>query len=95
MSARQRLDAARLYGILDLGYTPVDAAVATAEALLEGGVDLLQLRAKNLDEARITALAVQVKPVCARHKIPFIINDFPGVANEAGADGVHLGQECG
>lgn len=95
MSIRQRLQEARLYGILDFGYVAEDDAVATAEALLRGGADVLQLRAKGLDERRIAALAETVRPLCRRHEVPFIINDFPAIAVEVGADGVHVGQDDG
>ena len=39
---------ARLYGIVDLGYVTADTAPVAAEKLLEGGVDILQLRAKGV-----------------------------------------------
>lgn len=95
MDARRRLEEARLYGILDLGYTAVAEVERTAEALLTGGVDVLQLRAKTYDESGISKLAALVKPVCARHGVPLIINDFPAIAAAIGADGVHVGQDDG
>lgn len=95
MSVRERLKEARLYGILDFGYVVEDAAVPTAEALLEGGADVVQLRAKGLEEARIADLAAQVQPVCRCHDVPLIINDFPAIAVAVGADGVHVGQDDG
>jgi thiamine monophosphate synthase len=41
------LSRSRLYGILDLGYVEAAKAVEVASALVAGGVDLLQLRAKT------------------------------------------------
>ena len=95
MGSKGLLNEARLYGILDFGYVPEDAALATAEALMHGGVDVLQLRAKGLDQARVAELATLVQPVCKRHDIPFIINDFPSIAAAVGADGLHVGQDDG
>ena len=95
MSARERLAAARLYAILDFGYADEDRAVETTEQLLAGGADLLQLRAKKLAPDRIQELARRVQPVCARHGVPLIINDFPEIAVAVGAAGVHIGQDDG
>jgi thiamine-phosphate pyrophosphorylase len=85
----------RLYAILDLGYTPEEKAVATTAALLAGGADLLQLRAKNRDLATIRRVAEILIPLCREAGVPFILNDFPALAAELGADGVHIGQDDG
>ncbi|MFN2621276.1 MAG: thiamine phosphate synthase [Chthoniobacterales bacterium] len=87
------LSPCRLYAILDLGYVEMSAAVKMAEALLNGGVDLLQLRAKNLPEREIEKLAHELRAITARHAVPFIINDYPKIARTVGAEGVHLGQD--
>lgn len=85
----------RLYAILDLGYvTPENAEAATA-ALLAGGADLLQLRAKGHPPADIEALARRVLPLCRAAGVPFIVNDHPAIAVAVGADGVHIGQDDG
>ncbi len=91
-----RLDpATRLYGILDLAYVAVaDAARVTVE-LLEGGVDVLQLRAKGHDPAAVLECARQLLPLCRAAAVPFIVNDFPQVAAACAADGLHLGQDDG
>ncbi|MDX1679765.1 MAG: thiamine phosphate synthase [Akkermansiaceae bacterium] len=86
---------ARLYGILDLGYVTRDRAAEVTRALLAGGVDLLQLRAKQEDEATIREVAVELIGLCREAKVPFILNDFPKLAAELGADGVHIGQDDG
>lgn len=85
----------RLYAILDLGYvTPENAEAATA-ALLAGGADFLQLRAKGHPPADIEALARRVLPLCRAAGVPFIVNDHPAIAVAVGADGVHIGQDDG
>jgi thiamine-phosphate pyrophosphorylase len=86
---------ARLYAILDLGYTPEQNAAQCAAELLAGGADLLQLRAKNHDAATIRSVAGEILPLCKTAGVPFILNDFPALAAELGADGVHLGQDDG
>ena len=92
---QRRAREARLYGIVDLGYTAPDDCVAVTRSLLAGGVDILQLRAKNHEEPEICRLARLLVPVCHDYGVPFVVNDFTHVALEAGADGVHLGQEDG
>ncbi|BCU76067.1 thiamine phosphate synthase [Luteolibacter sp. LG18] len=89
------LATAKLYAILDLGYVqPVDAARITS-ALLAGGAGLLQLRAKGKDRETITAVARELVPLCHEAGVPFILNDYPDLAAELGADGVHIGQDDG
>ena len=84
-----------LYTILDLGYTPEENAIPATAALLAGGADFLQLRAKNQDLATIRRVAETLIPLCRKAGVPFILNDHPALAGELGADGVHIGQDDG
>jgi thiamine-phosphate pyrophosphorylase len=84
-----------LYAILDLGYVADAAAERTAEALLAGGAELLQLRAKGVPLERIEEVARRVLPLCRAAGVPFIINDYPTLAAAVRADGLHLGQDDG
>lgn len=86
---------ARLYAILDLGYVSPENAPAMAQALLAGGADVLQLRAKNTPHDQITRIAKVILPICHDAAVPFIINDHPDIAAAVGADGVHIGQDDG
>lgn len=86
------LSQARLYGILDLGYTTPDQLEIMTESMLAGGIDIIQLRAKNRDPEQIAAYARRVLPLCRQAGIPFIINDYPQIVLQVEADGVHLGQ---
>ena len=63
------------------------------EACVEGGVDVVQLRDKQLEARQIVQRAREVRRVCSERGVPFILNDRPDLALEAGADGVHLGQD--
>lgn len=62
-------------------------------ACLDGGVDIVQLRDKNLDDDALVARARIARAVCAARDVPFVVNDRPDVALAAGADGVHVGQD--
>ena len=89
------LHTAHLYCILDLGYVSEQNAEKVTLALLNGGADLLQLRAKNHDFATIRRVARRLLPLCRAAGVPFILNDHPALAAEIDADGVHLGQDDG
>jgi thiamine-phosphate pyrophosphorylase len=82
-----------LYGILDLGYCEAAKAVEITSAMLAGGVQILQLRAKNLAPAEILPLAQNLAPLCREADVPFILNDHPELVGLSGADGVHVGQD--
>jgi len=88
-----QLRKARLYGILDLGYVKEAEAPTVARRMLEGGVQILQLRAKKMDAAQFTRLALALAPLCRDHDVPFILNDHPELVHETGADGAHVGQD--
>ncbi len=61
--------------------------------VLRGGVDVVQLREKDLDDdARIRAARLMV-PICRDFAVPFVMNDSPELAQLVGADGVHVGQD--
>ena len=85
----------KLYAILDLGYVAPADRIATAMKLIAGGADLLQLRAKGCEMAEIRDVAKEILPICRATGVPFIINDFPELAAELDADGVHIGQDDG
>jgi thiamine-phosphate pyrophosphorylase len=89
------LSKARLYCILDLGYVSEENAESVTHSLLAGGADLLQFRAKGHDLATIQRVAEKLLPLCRAAGVPFILNDFPALALEIGADGVHIGQDDG
>ncbi|MFN6044796.1 MAG: thiamine phosphate synthase [Verrucomicrobiota bacterium] len=85
----------KLYAILDLGYVAEPDRVATALKLIDGGADVLQLRAKGHDIGEIRDVAKEIFPICRATGVPFIINDYPELAAELDADGVHIGQDDG
>ena len=86
---------AKLYAILDLGYVAPANAVDVTRFLLDGGADILQLRAKGHDRDTIRRVAESLMPICRETGVPFILNDFPDLAGLLDADGVDIGQDDG
>jgi thiamine-phosphate pyrophosphorylase len=90
---REKLAAARLY--LVCGARPGGRDPAPfLDAALRGGVDVLQLRAKDAPDDEILETAAAFRAACDAHGgVPFILNDRPDLVAAAGADGVHVGQD--
>jgi len=86
---------ARLYGIVDLGYVTADTAPVAAERLLEGGVDILQLRAKDVPKSIVAGLAEEIHALTAPLGVPFMLNDYPELLRDVPAEGAHVGQDDG
>lgn len=80
-----------LYGILDLGYISPQDCYLAAESMRQGGVDIIQLRAKGHPSSEIMALACSLAPLLV--DIPFILNDYPQLVTRTGVSGFHIGQE--
>lgn len=85
---RRRLDAARLYVLVDPAVAR-RSCTRVAEEAVRGGADLIQLRQKPVPD---TGLARELRACCGDEAL-FIVNDRADVALAAGADGVHLGLE--
>jgi thiamine-phosphate pyrophosphorylase len=90
--ARTKLDDARVYLVTD-GRDGADELLSFLDAVLGAGVDVLQLREKELEAGPILERAAIFREACDRHGVPFIVNDRADLAAAAGADGVHLGQD--
>lgn len=82
-----------LYAITDRGNLDKKVFFEKIEEALQGGVTILQLREKELDEDSFINEAIEVKNICRKHGVPLIINDNVNVALKSGADGVHVGIE--
>ena len=90
---QERLQRARLYAIVDLGYVEAARVPNVTEELVLGGVDLIQLRAKKLPLERIAQLGGAMRDVIPAEGPLFILNDHPELAPGMRADGVHVGQD--
>lgn len=66
---------------------------AFVAACVRGGVDVVQLRDKHLDARSLLPRARALRAVCSDLGVPMVLNDRPDLALEAGADGVHVGQD--
>ncbi len=82
-----------LYGIVDLGYVAPEKIEHAAVQMCLGGVDILQLRAKNFSLEDAEEFGLRLAPICETHRIPLIINDHPEIVPTIGAAGAHVGQE--
>jgi thiamine-phosphate pyrophosphorylase len=91
--ANARLANCRLYGFIDTTYLAGRQPAEVARQLIAGGVDILQVRAKELPTPQRVALALAIIGVAMPRNVPVIVNDDIDAAFESGADGVHLGQE--
>jgi thiamine-phosphate pyrophosphorylase len=83
----------RLYGILDLSYVDASAIARAAEAMIEGDVDLIQLRGKQQPIEQLAELADRIHKITSRSDIPLIVNDHAEVARRVPVEGVHVGQD--
>jgi thiamine-phosphate pyrophosphorylase len=89
---RARLAAARLYLVCNC--TPGDRDLSDfLAAAISGGVDVVQLREKNLEDEFLAEAASVAADVCDAHGALFILNDRPDIAATVRADGVHIGQD--
>ena len=89
----RNLSACQLYGILDLSYVDNSDAVPVAEAMIKGGVDLIQLRGKERPIEELVDLAAALHELTARSSTPLIVNDHAEIAVEVPVEGVHVGQD--
>ncbi len=82
-----------LYIITDKKLINRDRFIETVEKSIKGGARIVQLREKGTPENEIISLGREILKVTKSYHIPLIINDSPELAQEIGADGVHLGGE--
>ncbi len=88
----QNLSQCRLYGIVDLSYVEKSDAARVADAMIKGGVDLIQLRGKRHSIDELVYLATELHELTARSCTPLIVNDHAEVASKVPVEGVHVGQ---
>ena len=82
-----------IYLVTDDGCLQGRALIDCVREALEGGVTLVQYRAKAASSAEMYAEALQLKALCDSFNVPLIINDRLDIAMAVGAAGVHLGQD--
>lgn len=89
---RERLRTARLYLVCEAMPGGRDPE-ALLQAALSGGVDIVQLREKELGREEIERAARTFRRLCDTYSALFIVNDDPYLARTCDADGVHVGQD--
>lgn len=82
------LERARLYFVVE-----ASASDRLLDAALSGGVDILQLRDHDAPDDALLDAAERFRAACEDHDALFVVNDRPEIALQAGADGVHVGQD--
>jgi len=79
-----------LYAITPEPGTDAAEFLRRVESVLDGGVRLLQLRAKTLPHDRLQALALATRDLARRHGAQIVLNGDPQAASDWGFDGVHM-----
>ena len=81
-----------LYAVTDRTWVGEKTLYEQVEEALEGGATFVQLREKELDTENFLREAREIKELCRRFRVPFVINDNVEIARRVDADGVHVGQ---
>jgi thiamine-phosphate pyrophosphorylase len=82
-----------IYVILDTKILAGKDEIKAATQAISGGAKILQLRDKHHKKRRLITMAQELKDLCHKSDILFIINDHLDVALAVDADGLHIGQE--
>jgi thiamine-phosphate pyrophosphorylase len=88
---RDRLARSRLYLVVEARPHGEDPR-PLLDAALRGGVDVVQLREKELEDDALIAAAAPFRAACGEHGALFVLNDRPELVERCGADGVHIGR---
>lgn len=81
-----------VYAVTDRSWLHGENLYSQVEKAIKGGATFIQLREKELDEEQLLNEAMEIKELCKRYHVPFVINDNVELALKVEADGVHVGQ---
>ena len=82
-----------LYAVTDRAWLKEnETLVSVCKEVLENGATFLQIREKDLDADSFETEAAGLKELCARYRVPYVVNDSVEIALTIDADGVHVGQ---
>ena len=81
-----------LYAVTDRHWLNGRSLRQVVEESLDGGVTMVQLREKQLEEGTFLEEAKELQALCRQRRIPFLVNDNVDIALAMNADGVHVGQ---
>ena len=82
-----------LYAVTDSSWTYDRRLYDQVEEALKGGATFIQLREKGMEHDEYLKEAIEIKELCKKYNVPFVINDRVDIALECDADGVHVGQK--
>tara|TARA_B110000008_G_scaffold270265_1_gene300335 strand:- start:187 stop:840 length:654 start_codon:yes stop_codon:yes gene_type:complete len=80
-----------LYFITDESLIPENNYFNVIDSVLRHKPQFIQLRAKNVEKKDLLNKAKKIREISAKYGVKFIVNDYPDVAIDSGADGVHIG----
>ena len=81
-----------LYAVTDRHWLDGRRLIDVVRESLDGGVTMVQLREKTLEEGKFLEEAKELQTLCRERGVPFLVNDNVEIAREMNADGVHVGQ---
>lgn len=81
-----------LYAVTDRSWLGGETLASQVERAVKGGAAFVQLREKELDKEHFLKEAVEIRELCRKYQVPFVVNDDVEIALAADADGVHVGQ---
>ena len=82
-----------LYAVTDRMWIGNRTLYEQIQEALKGGVTFIQLREKELDDEAFLKEAFEIKELCKKYDVPFVINDNVDIAVKVNADGIHIGQK--
>jgi len=81
-----------LYAVTDRSWLGGETLGSAVKKALDGGATFVQLREKELETGKFLEEAKEIKELCKKYHVPFVVNDNVDIAIAVDADGVHVGQ---
>lgn len=92
LTKEQIKNAMLMYAVTDRAWVGRQTLLEQIEDALKGGATCIQLREKELSDEDFLAEAIEVRKLCTKYNVPFVVNDNVEVAVKSKADGIHVGQ---
>lgn len=93
LTRQQLKESLLLYAITDRAWLAGRTLTDCVEQAISGGATFIQLREKNLTSLEFLEQAQDIREICTRYQIPYVVNDAIDIAQAVDADGVHIGQD--
>ena len=82
-----------IYGITGDNFAHGKTNLECVKAMIEGGIKIIQYRDKTKSIKEKVKEAREIRELCKRNGVIFIVNDHVDIAILVDADGVHIGQD--